>query len=66
MISLIFQATVGEKESYDEIIIKGEPNIQSKIKGGVNGDIATSAVIINTVPQIIKASPGLKRWEILR
>ena len=60
VISLIFQATVGEKESYDEIIIKGEPNIQSKIKGGVNGDIATSAVIINTVPQIIKASPGLK------
>jgi len=59
-ISLIFQATIGEKESYDEVVIKGEPHINSKIKGGVNGDIATSAVIINTIPQILKASPGLK------
>lgn len=59
-ISLIFQATVGEPESYDEIYIKGEPNLNFKIAGGVNGDIATSATILNAIPALISASPGLK------
>ena len=59
-ITLIFQATVGESESYDEIVIKGEPNIHSKIQGGVNGDIATSAIVINTAQQVLKAAPGLR------
>ena len=59
-ISLIFQATVGEEESYDEIFIKGEPNLNFRIAGGVNGDIATSATILNAIPSLLKASPGLK------
>ncbi len=59
-ITLIFQATVGEPVSYDEIFIKGEPNINSKIQGGVNGDIATAATILNVVPQLLNATPGLK------
>ena len=59
-ITLVFQATIGEPESYDEIIIKGEPNITSRIEGGINGDIATSAVVINTVGSILHATPGLK------
>ncbi len=59
-ISLIFQATVGEKESYDEIFIKGNPNIHSKIHGGVNGDVATCAIVINTCAGIQKARPGLR------
>lgn len=59
-ISLIFQATVGEKHSYDEVIIKGTPNIRSKIEGGINGDVATSAIVINACAGILKASPGLR------
>lgn len=59
-ISLIFQATVGEEESYDEIIIKGNPDIKSKITGGVNGDIATCAIVINCTKGILNAQPGLR------
>ncbi|MEO1260708.1 MAG: dihydrodipicolinate reductase [Bacteroidota bacterium] len=59
-IKLIFQATVGEKKSYDEVIISGTPNIHSKINGGVNGDVATCAITLNTIPQILRAAPGLK------
>ncbi len=59
-ISLIFQATVGEKESYDEVFIKGKPNIHSKIIGGVNGDTATSAIVINACAGIKRAQPGLR------
>ena len=59
-ITLIFQATIAEPESYDEIFIKGEPNLNFKVQGGVNGDIATSATIINSIPSLLKADPGLK------
>ena len=40
--------------------IDGEPAIQSKIVGGVNGDIATCAITLNAVRSVLKASPGLK------
>ncbi len=59
-ISLIFQATVGEEESYDEIIIKGNPNIKSKIAGGVNGDVATCAIVVNCCKGILRAQSGLR------
>ena len=49
-ISLQFKAAIGVPESYDEVAIKGTPNITSKIAGGVNGDIATCAIIINYHP----------------
>lgn len=59
-IRLTFQATVGEPESYDEVIIHGAPHIHSKITGGVNGDIATCAITLNAIPQVLRSSPGLK------
>jgi 4-hydroxy-tetrahydrodipicolinate reductase len=59
-VKLIFQATVGEPESYDEVIIEGMPHIHSKIAGGVNGDVATCAITLNAIPQILRSTPGLK------
>jgi 2,4-diaminopentanoate dehydrogenase len=59
-IKLTFQATVGEPESYDEVIIQGTPHIHSKIAGGVNGDIATCAITLNAIPQVLRSTPGLK------
>ncbi len=59
-IELQFKAAIGIAESFDAISIKGTPNIQSTIAGGVNGDIATCAIIINTIPQLLRSSPGLK------
>jgi 4-hydroxy-tetrahydrodipicolinate reductase len=59
-IQLIFQASVGEPESFDEVIIEGTPNIHSKIAGGVNGDVATCAITLNAIPEVLRASAGLK------
>ncbi len=59
-IKLIFQATVGEAESYDEIEIFGTPHIRSRIMQGINGDIATCAIILNACKSILKAQPGLR------
>lgn len=60
VITLHFRAAVGEPESYDEIEIKGEPNMISRIDGGVNGDIATCAIVLNAVRSALAAAPGLK------
>jgi len=59
-IKLHFRAAVGEPESFDEIKISGTPDLHSRIQGGVNGDIATGAIIINAIPRVLEATPGLK------
>ena len=58
-IKLVLRMAVGEKESFDRIRIKGIPDIDLKIDGGVHGDIGTSTVIINYIPGLMKLPPGL-------
>ena len=59
-ITMIFRAAIGEPEPCDRVEITGIPNIDSKIEGGVNGDIATCAIVINAVRQIMNCPPGLQ------
>lgn len=59
-ITLIFQAAIKEPESYEEVSIKGTPDITSRIGGGVNGDVATCAIAVNAVAQIVHAKAGLR------
>jgi 4-hydroxy-tetrahydrodipicolinate reductase len=58
-IVLDFQAYIGAEEEYDAITIKGVPNINQKIQPCVHGDIGTVAVIVNAIPKVINAPPGL-------
>lgn len=60
VITLNFRAAVGEPESDDRIRIDGDPLIESRIAGGVNGDVATCAIALNTVRSVLEAAPGLK------
>ncbi len=60
IIKLELKAFLGNPQEEDTVEIYGIPNIKSTIKGGVNGDIATAAVVINTMPNVIKSPPGLK------
>jgi 4-hydroxy-tetrahydrodipicolinate reductase len=59
-ITLHFKAAVGEEQSYDKIEIDGTPSFTSRIEGGVNGDIATSAITVNALAAVMKSAPGLK------
>lgn len=59
VIVLDFQAYIGAKEEYDYINIKGTPNIQEKISPCVHGDVGTVAIVVNCIPKVINASPGL-------
>ena len=59
VVRLEFRAGVGEPAPRDEIEIEGLPHIVSVIEGGVNGDVATCAAILNAVPVVRAAAPGL-------
>ncbi len=59
VIHLEFQAAIGQADPHDRIVLKGEPDMDIVVRGGVHGDIATSAIVINSIPRIVAAAPGL-------
>jgi hypothetical protein len=59
VIVLDFQAYIGAKKEYDAITIKGVPNVNQKISPCVHGDLATVAMIVNSIPRVINAPSGL-------
>ena len=54
------QMYVGAKQSSDTVELTGEPYIRLIIPGGTHGDIATAAVVVNTIPVILAAPAGLR------
>lgn len=59
VITLDFQAYIGAKDEYDAITIDGVPPIHQKISPCVHGDHATVAMIVNSIPKVMNAPPGL-------
>jgi hypothetical protein len=59
VITLDFQAYIGAEEEYDAISIEGTLNLNMKITPCVHGDIGTVALIVNSIPKVINAPPGL-------
>lgn len=44
---------------HDSCQIEGEPSLNMTIPGGVAGDSATVAALVNAAPRVLKAQPGL-------
>ena len=65
-IRLHLEAYLGAPESYDSVLIEGSPRISSKISGGVHGDIATVSMVVNSIPVVIDAAPGLRSMRDMR
>jgi len=59
LITLEFEASVGAPESYDAVYITGTPSLEIVIKGGTHGDIATAAMVVNSIHRVMEAPPGL-------
>jgi len=57
-IKLELIASVGRSD-YDEIVIDGNPPLKWRNEYGTSGDVATAAMVINAIPKVIKARPGL-------
>jgi hypothetical protein len=51
---------VGAKQSSDTIELAGEPHIRLTVPGGTHGDVATAAVVVNSIPAILAAPAGLR------
>lgn len=49
----------GAKDTFDEIVLDGVPRISIKIPGGTPGDVATAAVIVNSIARVFESKPGL-------
>lgn len=58
VIELHMEAYLGAPQSYEMTRIEGSPNLEMRIDGGLPGDIATAAVVVNTLPKIVGATPG--------
>jgi 2,4-diaminopentanoate dehydrogenase len=43
----------------DEIDIEGSPPVHCVLQGGVNGDVGTEAIVVNLIPTVAAAGPGL-------
>lgn len=59
-IRLDLQMFVGANKPGDQIAIKGRPDVNLSIDGGVAGDEATVAMLLNMIPAVREAQPGLR------
>lgn len=48
------------EDPHDAIQIEADPALDVLINGGVAGDYATVAALVNTAPRLMQSSPGLK------
>jgi hypothetical protein len=58
-IRLHLEAYLGAPESYDSVDIEGSPNLSMKIAGGIQGDLGTASIVVNSISRVLAASPGL-------
>lgn len=58
-IELYFRAAVGETDPHDSIEIVGQPSFSSRIAGGIHGDVASAAIILNAAAALRRTSAGL-------
>lgn len=60
VITLHMEAYLGAPESYDAVTIEGHPRITQRIAGGLHGDVATASITVNSIPKILRVTPGLR------
>jgi len=59
VIRLHMEAYLGAPESYDSVDIEGSPRLSMKLAGGIHGDVATASIVVNSIPKVLAAPPGL-------
>lgn len=65
VITMHMEAYLGAPDPYDEVRIAGLPNLKLRIPGGVPGDIATASIVVNSIPKVLAARPGLQTMKDL-
>jgi 4-hydroxy-tetrahydrodipicolinate reductase len=65
VLTLELQMYVGAPNPRDEIHIDGDPPLHLVMHGGTPGDIATPAILVNMIPRLLEAKPGLHTMRTL-
>jgi 4-hydroxy-tetrahydrodipicolinate reductase len=60
VIELDLQMYVGAPDPRDEVTLEGDPPVHLRFDGGIQGDSATAAILVNSTRQVVEAAPGLK------
>jgi 4-hydroxy-tetrahydrodipicolinate reductase len=58
-VSLDLQMYVGAESPRDHVLVDGDPRVDATIAGGLPGDVATGAIVINSIPKLMAAPAGL-------
>jgi 4-hydroxy-tetrahydrodipicolinate reductase len=59
ILTLDLRMYIGADDPHDWVHIVGTPEINLRIEGGVAGDQATAAVLVNSIDTVVNARPGL-------
>jgi 4-hydroxy-tetrahydrodipicolinate reductase len=59
-LSLDLKMCLDAEDPHDAIQIEGDPPMSLLIQGGVAGDAATVAALVNAAPRLLQAPPGLR------
>jgi hypothetical protein len=65
VVTLHMEAYLGAPETYDEVRLEGSPGLKVRAIGGYHGDIATAAIVVNSLPKVVAATPGLHTMRSL-
>lgn len=58
-IELEISQYVGAANPRDETHVAGDPDLEISIPGGIHGDTATPAIVVNRTPHVVDGDPGL-------
>ena len=60
VLELDLQMYVGANDPLDAVVIDGDPPVDLLVRGGIFGDTATVAALVNAIPLVVSAEPGLR------
>jgi 4-hydroxy-tetrahydrodipicolinate reductase len=58
-VSLTLNMAIGLGRSSDRVVLHGAPDLELVVPDGLHGDLATAAIVVNSIPRILEARPGL-------
>lgn len=60
VLTLDLKMYVGAREARDAVCVVGAPPVDLVVRNGIFGDTATVAALVNAIPLVMQAQPGLK------
>jgi len=65
LLTLDLKMYVGARDPHDAVYVEGTPPIDLVVRGGIFGDTATVGALVNAIPLVMKAPPGLSTTKDL-